>query len=276
MFILRMLQTLRIKFANISITDTDKIIYCFKVGWKFALFFDLAREQEKLNIDSMYLTLGELYRYLSFQYVYTVMESEKDFEEMLKDGWFPFVELITSQDYKLLIQMYRDKHKIELKIENFIAKFDKPRIEKLTEKWWMKKIFNEKKDILQAGIMAYLANNNQGYINCIKTLLTEIEGIIRLQYYDDMNKRKKVKLNDLLKHIFKKAKEKTGSGYSLLLPMPFFKYLDKFIYANFDFKNNRLNLTRHSISHGVAMASDYTRERALQIILILDQIYFYI
>jgi hypothetical protein len=265
------------KFPDIPIADTDKVIYCFKVSWKFALFFDLARDKQKLDIDSMYLTLGKLYRYLSFQYVYEVMESEREFEEMLKDGWFPFVELISSEDFKILIEMYNNKDKIKLNFDNFIAKFDKQRIEKLTEKWWTKNIFNEKKNILQAGISAYLLNNNIGYINCIKTLLTEIEGIIRLQYYDDSEiRKKKPSITELLKYIFKKAKDKTGSEYSLLLPLPFFKYLDKFIYSNFQFEKGKLNLSRHSISHGVARASDYTKERALQIIFILDQIYFYI
>ena len=31
------------KFSNIKITESDKVIYCFKVGWKFGLFFDLDR-----------------------------------------------------------------------------------------------------------------------------------------------------------------------------------------------------------------------------------------
>lgn len=263
----------KITFPEIQINNMDKIIYCFKVGWKFALFFDLARHKEKLNIESMYLVLGELYRYLSFQYIYKVIESEKEFGELLKDGWFPFVELISSRDYKVLIQMYKNKDK---SIYNeFINRFDKKRIIEITRKWWAKKVFNDKKDILQAGVSAFLLNSDSGYINCIKTLLTELEGIIRLQYYND-RKGKKIKINELLKYMINKAKEKTGSEYSLLLPLPFFKYLEKFIYANFEYDKGKYNLSRHSISHGIARASDYTKERALQVILILDQIYFYI
>ena len=40
-------------FENIKITDTDKLIYCFKVGWKFGLFFDLHRENNPLNIKTV-------------------------------------------------------------------------------------------------------------------------------------------------------------------------------------------------------------------------------
>ena len=42
----------KMSFENIRIKDTDKVLYCFKVGWKFGLFFNLNRE-EPLNIESM-------------------------------------------------------------------------------------------------------------------------------------------------------------------------------------------------------------------------------
>ena len=44
----------------------------------------------------MYLDLGDLYRYLSFQYVYNTIEAEKEFEKFTNDGWFPFIELYTA------------------------------------------------------------------------------------------------------------------------------------------------------------------------------------
>ena len=31
----------RVKFPEITITEMDRVIYCFKVGWRFGLFFDL-------------------------------------------------------------------------------------------------------------------------------------------------------------------------------------------------------------------------------------------
>lgn len=83
-----------LSFPDIKIAQTDKVIYSFKVGWKFGLFFDLYREENLLDIEKMYLALGELYRYLSFQDVYKVLETTNQFEEMKNDGWFPFIELL--------------------------------------------------------------------------------------------------------------------------------------------------------------------------------------
>jgi hypothetical protein len=94
----------QLSFEGISIKTTDKVIYCFKVGWKFALFFDLDR-REPLNMPAMEAELGALYRYLSFQYVYNVLESKPHFDTLLKDGWFPFIEIF-AVEFKELSEAY--------------------------------------------------------------------------------------------------------------------------------------------------------------------------
>lgn len=264
----------RLKFPDIKIVETDKVIYCFKVGWKFALFFDLNR-QDNLDVDEMFLALGELYRYLSFQYVYNVLESKVQFEEMIKDGWFPFIEIIGSE-YKGLTKAYENKFDFENKIKKLVDSFNKVRIEKIAKKWWSNQIFKDKQPLLEAGVNAYLRGDNDGFINCIKTLSSEIEGIIRFQYFSETGKGKNVHLQALLQHIIKKGKIKSGSDYSLLFPLPFLSYLKNIVFANFNLESGRVDLSRHSSSHGVANAGDYTKIKALHMILILDQIYFYI
>ncbi len=264
----------RLKFPDIKIVETDKVIYCFKVGWKFGLFFDL-NPQHNLDVDEMFLALGELYRYLSFQYVYNVLESKVQFEEMIKDGWFPFIEIIGSE-YKSLAKAYQNKFDFENKIKKLVDSFNKVRIEKIVKKWWSNQIFKDKQLLLEAGVNAYLRGDNHGFINCIKTLSSEIEGIIRFQYFSETGKGKNVHLRALLQHIIKKGKIKSGSDYSLLFPLPFLSYLKNIVFANFNLESGRVDLSRHSSSHGVANARDYTKIKALHMILILDQIYFYI
>ena len=155
-------------------------------------------------------------------------------------------------------------------------RFDKARIEKITNKWWGKQIIGDKKEILQAGINAFLRGDNEGNINCIKTLLPEVEGIIRLQYFSDTGKGKKVSVPKLLTHLAEKGKTKAGSDYSLFLPLAFLNYLKDVVFSDFNLEIGQLDLSRHSSSHGVAKAEAYTRIKALQMILVLDQIYFYI
>jgi hypothetical protein len=263
-----------LKFPEIEIVEIDKIIYCFKVGWKFGLFFDLDRRQP-LALDDLYLKIGALYRYLRFQYVYNLIETKSHYEEMLKDGWFPFVSLLGSE-FRSLIELYKNKFDFNSKIDRFVDTFDKARLDRIINKWWNKEIFKEKQSILQAGIDSFLEKSDKGYINCIKNLYSEIDGIIRILYFRDSDKDKRITTQKMLEYILKKGREKSGDDLSLLLPYKFFEYLKDIAFADFDLENDKVILSRHSSSHGVAQPELYTKMKALQAILILDQIYFYI
>ena len=276
----------KVEFPQIKIVETDKIIYCFKVGWRFGLFFDLTTrvqpvsapypiQVEKLNIEKMRLSIGDLYRYLSFYHVYKVLESDTQFKEMIEDGWFPFVEILAGE-YKKLSEVYKNKFDFENKINVIVESFNEERIKKITKKWWKNKIFSEKKILIDAGINAYLQNTEEGFISCIKDLYSETEGILREIYLAETGKSNGVKSSDLISCIIEKAKNKSKSNSSLLFPLPFLKYLQSVFFANFDIESGSVDLSRHSSSHGVAGAQQYTKSRALQSILILDQIYFYI
>ena len=275
----------KLKFPEITITATDKVIYCFKCGWRFGLFFDFtpgvqsagvqnSHQITKLDVEKMMLSLGEIYRYLSFYHVYKVLESNKQFEEMMKDGWFPFIEII-AEEYEKLSEMYKNKYDFENRIHVLVDSFTEERIKMITEKWWRNQIFKDKKTIIEAGISAYLQNTSGGFVNCIKNLWTEIEGILRKLYLTEKGKGDGVKSNDLIGFIIEKAKNKTVSDSSLFLTSPFIKYLQRVVFANFNVETGKVDMSRNASSHGVAEVHQYTKAQALQLILILDQIYFY-
>ena len=48
------------------------------------------------------------------------------------------------------------------------------------------------------------------------------------------------------------------------------------IFKEFDPETGEVDLSRHSALHGVALGEDYKPERALQALLTLEQIYFYL
>jgi len=262
-------------FENIKISDTDKLIYCFKVGWKFGLFFDLHRENNPLNIKNIQLDIGAMYRYLSFQYVYDIVDSEMNFETLVNDGWFPFIEILGS-DFKEISEAYKNYPPLLERANRIIEKFDSERINKISSKWWKNTIFAEKKMIIETALNAYAQDTNEGFITCIKIIVTELEGILRFNLFNETGKGKDVHVRDLLNHILDKGKDKTGSEFSLFLPRYFLKYLETSVFAQFNIEAGGLSLSRHTSSHGVAKPEDYTKCRALQMILILDQIYFYI
>lgn len=264
----------RVKFSEIEILETDKVIYCFKVGWKFGLFFDFT-DEDLLDIDKMYLDLGKLRKRLLYEHLYKLFESPELFEEMQKDGWFPFAEIMYFE-FNVLIEAYKDKFDFDKRIDAIIERFNKERIDKITDRWWDNKYFLEKQSIIKAGINSFLRADNDGYISCIKNLITEVEGILILSYYQETNKGKGVTIKVLLEHLVKKCIAKSGNEDSLLFPRLFYNYLKDVIFSNFDLEMGKLELSRNSSSHGVAKVDDYTKIRALQMILILDQLYFYL
>lgn len=263
-------------FPDIDIQDTDSVICCLKVGWKFLLYFSFVYRGQRMDLASMQTNLGSLYRYLSFQDVYHTLEAEACFQDMMADGWFPFVEIL-GKDYKELAAAYQ---KAEFTLDNTVRtlldSFDESRIKGMTDKWWTDPIFREKRKLLQAGINAFLRRTESDYINCIKNLYSEIEGILRLLYFQDTRKGSKVGQKQLIPYLIETGKRTAKSDDSLIFPEQFLTYLTDHVFRDFDFKTGSFELSRHSSSHGVAAAEDYTEPKALQALLTLDQIYFFL
>ena len=265
-----------LEFPHINIQDSDSVICCLKVGWKFLLYFNFLNQGRKSDIASIRAGLGRLYRYLSFQEVYHTLESETCFKEMVADGWFPFVEIL-GKDYKSLAAAYQNgKSASDSVEETLLDRFDESRLKIITDKWWENPLFQQKRELLQAGIDAFLRGTKGDYINCIKNLYTEIEGIMRLLYFKDTGQGNRIGQNKFISHLIAVGEQTAGDDNSLLLPQRFLMYLTESIFTSFNVETGTVDLSRHSAAHGVATGKDYTAERALQAILTLNQIYFYI
>lgn len=262
-------------FPDIDIQDTDSVICCLKVGWKFLLYFNFVDRGRRTDLASMQTDLGRLHRYLRFQDVYHTLESENSFEDMVVDGWFPFVEIL-GKDYEELVAAYQNERSApDNTVRTLLDSFDESRIKGMTEKWWGNHLFREKRKLLQAGIEAFLRRTESDYISCIKNLYTEMEGILRF-HYQDTGEGSEIGQKQLIPHLIETGKRTAKSDDSLIFPEQFLKYLTDRVFGNFNLETGSVELSRHSISHGVAAAEDYTEAKALQALLILDQIYFFL
>lgn len=263
-------------FPDIDIQDTDSVICCLKVGWKFLLYFNFVHSGRRTDLASMQTDLGRLHRYLRFQDVYHTLESENSFENMVVDGWFPFVEIL-GKDYEELAAAYQNERSApDNTVRTLLDSFDESRIKGMTEKWWRNHLFREKRKFLQAGIEAFLRRTESDYISCIKNLYTEMEGILRFHYFQDTGEGSEIGQKQLIPHLIETGKRTAKSDDSLIFPEQFLKYLTNRVFGNFNLETGSVELSRHSSSHGVAPAEDYTEAKALQALLILDQIYFFL
>ncbi|NQS98167.1 MAG: hypothetical protein HQ591_06925 [candidate division Zixibacteria bacterium] len=262
----------RLRFPTIKLIETDKILVCMKVKWKFGLYFDFIHES-KLDIEELSYSLGTLYRRLRYDYIYKIIENHGLFDMLKKRGWFPFIELI-GNELKVLSERLEDNFNIAETLNDLVKSFNRDRIEKMSQKWWEKEVFLSKKPIIQAGLDSFFEDNEKGYINCIKNLITEIEGVIRM--FCSKKGEKSTDIIKLLEFIINESNYSLNFNSSLLLPNPFLEYLKNVIFRGFNVEKSDIPLSRPSTAHGVAKPEDYTRERALQTILCLDQIYYYL
>jgi hypothetical protein len=87
--------------------------------------------------------------------------------------------------------------------------------------------------------------------------------------------RKKPSAADIRDDLVNLIKEKKV-WLSYQFPDDFKLYLEEFYFQGFDIKENRLNLSRNSLGHGTTDEEEFTKIRAFQAILILDQMSWYI
>lgn len=260
----------RVKYQSLKLETSDKIFSCFKVGWKFGLFFDLADNRE-LDINQMECDMGALYRRLRYQSLYEALAEKATLERMTKAGWFPFIETMGG-NFDPLLKAYQTDFDIDAKEKALVESFNVDRIDLIAERWWRKPVIAENQTVLQAGLDAFKRGD---YVSCIKNISSEIEGVLADLHLAEKGSFSRT--DELLQHAIYKGVSKSGGEASLFFPNDFLEYLRKVAYANFD-KNapEDAGASRHTVVHGRASGDLYTAARALQAILTLDQIAFYL
>ena len=87
---------------------------------------------------------------------------------------------------------------------------------------------------------------------------------------------RRLRQKQLIDALERRAKSQKSGEYSLLLPEQFLDYLRNCYFKDFDLSSSDVELSRHSVSHGAAKPDSYTRSRALQGILVLDQLFYFL
>lgn len=260
----------KVRYQDINLKSSDKIISCFKVGWKFALFFDLADGRD-LDIEYAEIEMGNLYRRLRYQELYDALSDQSVVQKLEEAGWFPFLGVI-GEKFDSLLAAYRDEFCIEEKENDLIDSFNGGKIDETAERWWRKNTIEKHRVVLEAGLEAYKRGD---YVSCIKNIMTEIEGVLADLHLAE--KGSLPKTQELLNHAIDKGVKKSPSEESLFFPDGFLKYLSEVTYADFDPLNPAsIGVSRHTVGHGRAHGDVYTQKQALQAILTMDQIAFYL
>lgn len=257
-------------FPCVIFGTADKVLCLFREDWRFGFAFDMNPEG-KLDVDGFTATLGTLYRELRYKHLYDALSEPAVFDRLLSAGWFPFVEIITAEFRDLLRHCEAGFNVGEIE-DKIIAKFDDARMQRILERWVAKPHFAAKAELLNAAITAFCKKEP---VAVIKILLTEIEGVLN-DAHRAAHGGQGAKLKDLLAFAEASAERKAGGSSTLLFPKAFGQYLREHTFANFDpITHTGTASSRHAVGHGAASQDSYTRPRALQAVLTLDQLAFY-
>jgi len=236
--------------------------------WEFkGLYFNFAGDHKDQPFNPL---IGHLFKEFLDQLEF--LGSYHRFPELkLKiyySGWFPF-NRIRGNQFNAISNEIQKGHSIEGLEKSIADSFSHEIIREIKDSWMKNKVFSKHKSLFDEGIDAYLEGK---YISAIHILYPRIEGIMRFLYRGN---KKFPTSHDILEELVNRTKEE-NVWLSFQFPDDFKDYIESFYFKGFDVKENRINLSRHSLGHGTTNENEFTRIRAIQAILILDQISWYV
>jgi hypothetical protein len=252
-----------VRFPDIEIPQTAAVIFYFSVGWRRGLYFDLLPLQGH-PLGDIERVLGDYYDRLWFSDLYA---TPSDLWPAIFDtGWFPFMKLIGGTFENMPDFMQRDI--LPAWEDSVLKQFDEARIRALIDAWKDVDAFREHLPFAEKAVERYGAGD---YLSAISILWPRIEGALRHLYLGSEDKPGQKKLLASVREIM----EKKAAAPNSYLPGLFEQYLVRFYFRDFSVKDDRVELGRHALAHGVTRAQQYDQRRSLQGFLILDQVACY-
>lgn len=251
-----------------KIGPDQHFIICLRHEWKFLLIFDLTPEKPHA-LEALENSIGFGMRRLMFETLYEAVADERLLTAMIAKGWFPFNELIGAE-FDDLQRAIANDFNLEAIEAGLVEKFDFGRTSRLLERWWSNPQYGARRDLLSEGVALFLEGR---HISSIKTLLTEIEGILRERHVPRSPGRQSI--DKVLAVAFDEVLKFAGPD-TIYFPNQFIEYLRTSVFGPFDPDQPATFATRNTVGHGHAIGEAYTAVRALQAILVLDQINRYL
>lgn len=256
---------LDLSFRNLPIPNDNGIYFYFSVGWRRGFFFDISPLDSSVASVEIGKKLAQSYEHLLFYEIYSL--NTELWLQFFSFGWFPFVSVLDAA-FEHLLDRIREGKSIESAEATIIQSFDRNKLLKLLEKYRKNGLFSQHIQIIEIGIERFLAGD---YISSINNIWPRIEGVLTYAFAGG----EKIKQDKLVQRMRNTIADSTSSP-SLFLPDLFKEYLLKYYFKNFDIPKGELDVSRHSIGHGVSKPESYDRKTALIGILILDQLSYYL
>ena len=250
------------------------------------LYFDLTYSNALENIQNFLSEITEKIQSSIFKTAYEVCEIYTEYNELQKKedrtehdthilsslmgrldrlrGWFPFQRILGEE----FDNLYNDISKfsngnLNLPYFPILNAFDNDKIDEMISDWKQTEVLPHKQ--LEEGLEHY---QNQKPCSSIHVLIPYIEGIVR---HTLDNKSKSMKQLEIGEKISEDLEIKLHATDNDDLYIKGFKsYLENTWFAPF----SKHTMSRNTICHGINQYEEYTMEKALQLILTIDQLYY--
>ena len=249
---------------GLSIPDDTGFVFLFSVGWRKGLFYDfgpVTGPDPKSRQYDVGAILGQAYCHVLFQERFAISETE--WNRFFETKWFPFVGLSHNM-IDTLISHIQSGWNPDENMKNITSEI-KNKLPKMLKNWRNNSLFIPHINILECAVERF---QNDDYISCTGLLFPRIEGILRT-HYAHLGIQMPPSSDKLIDSA---VSSKIKNEKSLLLPRRFAKYLRDVYFANFDPNAQDIDVSRNSVSHGVAAASKFDHKSAVIGILTVHQL----
>ena len=262
-------EILRVKLGELEISEDSGIVFIFSIGWRKGLFFDfnpLVKENFTSRGYDLEVLLAQYYSYLMFQDLFKISESA--WENIISQKWFPFISLKKSTTEKIVSNASADWSLDDL--TEIISQDLISLLPLAIKRWESSFLFNEHFPFFNLAVQRYLEKD---FVSSASILFPRIEGLLRTKH-STVNSSEKASQTNLVNSLVNGLSNERKT-YNALLPLKFQEYLSKVFFGSFD-TNLAVEISRHSVSHGVAPFDEFNLKSATIALLIVDQLYFYL
>ena len=252
---------------GVDIPDDAGFMFIFSIGWRKGLFFDYGPigPNQGLRLYDIGSVLAQAYAHVMFQERFSINESE--WEHFLEGRWFPFAGL-SNDTIDGLISYARSSWDLDEKLDTIVAEV-KDRASHMVDVWRNHALLSTHIEVLERAVERFLDDDP---ISCTGLLYPRIEGILRTNHTSlgvaEGPSPRNLSTSAVSANI--------RNDKCLLLPYRFDKYLREVYFAGFNPHDPHIEVSRHSVGHGVASTSGFNLKNATISILIVHQLSYFL
>ena len=253
---------------GVQIPDDVGFSFVFSIGWRKGLFYDfgpISLPEPQIRQYDVTRALGQSFCHVLFQERFSISDAE--WNTLFATKWFPFVGF-RNETIKTLINHVRSDWNPDEMIDDIVSEINE-NVQQMLNSWRTHSSLAQHLPILERAIDRF---QNDDHVSCTALLFPRIEGILRT-HHSNSGSEDHPSSSNLSKSA---VAAKIQNEESLLLPHRFREYLDNVYFEDFDPDALDIDVSRHSIAHGVASASNFNSKSAAISILIIHQLFYFL